>query len=243
MAKKSKQNASETEPVSAGSARLIVRCANTASLATLEASSGAPYASLVNVATLPSGAPVMTMSSLSLHHANVVADNRVSLLFDGTPKKGDSLEGGRVSVSGRAREVEDEDAAERFMARHRNAYYTGFGDFGFYVIDIDRVHFVAGFGRIRRFKSEKFLVGTDLADGEADMLDRLNADHGETIAACASGLLNAPAKPWRICGIDIEGADLESDGVTLRLQFPAPATTPGAVLKILADLARNSRDL
>lgn len=240
MAINSNQFASETEPVSVGAARFIVRDANTASLATLEASSGAPYASLVNVATLPSGAPVMTMSSLALHHANVAADNRVSLLFDGTPKNGDPLQGGRVAVSGLAREVEDQNAARRFMARHRHAFYTSFGDFGFYVIDIHRVHYVAGFGRVRRFNSKNFLVRPDLGEVEAELLDRLNADHGDMIAACASRSPVSPANSWRMCGIDIEGADLECDGVTLRLQFPAPATTAEAVLESLADLARNS---
>jgi len=177
MAVNSNRSASETEPVNAGAARYIVRGANTASLATLEASSGAPYASLVSVATLPSGAPVMTMSSLSLHHANVSADNRVALLFDGTPKIGDPLAGGRVSISGRARKVQDQIAAVRFMARHRHAFYTDFGDFGFYVIDIDRVHYVAVFGRVRRFSSKNFLVGSELADCEAELLARLNQDH------------------------------------------------------------------
>ncbi|VAW13465.1 hypothetical protein MNBD_ALPHA09-2140 [hydrothermal vent metagenome] len=231
----SNRSVPETKPVSAGAARHIVRGAGTASLATLEASSGAPYASLVSVATLPSGAPIMTMSSLSHHHANIAADARVSLLFDGTPGQGNPLEGGRVSVSGRAVQVEDEEAARRFMARHREAFYTGFGDFGFFVIDIDRVHFVAGLGRARWFKAAGFEVGSELAETEADILAHVNSAHADDIAAYATGALKGPPGCWRISGIDVEGADLECNGVTLRLDFPHPATTPEEARAMLAE--------
>ncbi|MFV2092956.1 MAG: HugZ family protein [Hyphomicrobiales bacterium] len=239
MAGDSNRSASETEPVTAGAARYIVRGANTAALATLEASSGAPYASLVSVATLPSATPVITMSSLSHHSANIQSDNRVSLLFDGTPKKGNPLEGGRVSVSGRAQKVTDKNVARRFMARHAHAYYTKFGDFDFYIIDIDRVHYIAGFGRVRWFRQAGFLVDCDLADVEPELLAQLNQDHADIVAACAARLLNAPAVAWRICGIDIEGADLNCDGVALRLDFPTLATSADTARQMLFDLARS----
>jgi hypothetical protein len=235
------QPASETAPPDARTARRIVRAAMKASLATLEAPSGAPYASLVAVATTPACRPIIAISALSHHHANIAADARVSLLFDGTPASGDPLESGRVTVSGRAVASSDDDVRSRYMARHPGAFYTGFGDFGFFEVEVEKVHFVAGFGRVRWFKGRDFIASADLAAAEADILAHMNADHGDAVAACATGLLGAPAGAWRLAGIDPEGADLILDGVALRLDFPEPATTPADVRAVLVGLAKEAR--
>lgn len=229
------------QPVSARVARSIVRAAKKASLATLEASTGAPYASLVAVATLPSGTPVLSISSLSHHYTNITHDNRVSLLFDGTPATGDPLVGGRVTVSGRLEAAENRNAQKRFMARHRDAFYTGFGDFEFFTVVIERVHFVAGFGRVRWFKEPDFLLAGALEDAEADIIAHMNTDHGDAAASYATGLLGQEPGEWRLSGVDIEGADLECDGVCLRLDFPEDATTPEDTRKMLVALARKAR--
>ena len=231
----------ETPPADASSARRIVRRAMKGSLATLEAKSGAPYASLVAVATLPDIRPVMAISSLSHHHANIVADPRVSLLFDGTPGTGDALEGGRVTVSGRAVPAGGDTAGSRYMARHPGAFYTGFGDFGFFEIEIERVHYVAGFGSVRWFRARDFMVHTGLVDAEPGIVAHMNADHADAVAAYATGLLGAAAADWRMAGIDVEGADLIADGVALRLDFPEPAADAECARKMLVDLAKTAR--
>lgn len=235
------KSAPETAAPEAATARHIARAAVKATLATLESPSGAPYASLVAVATTPDGRPVLAMSSLAHHRANIDKDPRVSLLFDGTPSRGDPLVGGRVTVSGRAVAAEGEIAHHRFRARHPDAFYTDFGDFGFFVVEIEKVHFVAGFGRVRWFRPDGFLVDDSLAAAEADILSHMNADHGDAVRAYATGLLGAAAADWRMTGIDVEGADLVADGVALRLDFPAPVASPGEVRTTLVELAAKAR--
>ena len=247
MSAPASRSKAETEPVSAKSARHIVRLGMTATLATLEASNAAPHASLVSVVTTPSGAPVMAMSSLSHHHGNIAGDDRISLLFTAPGALGNPLERGRVTVSGTAFKTRDDTIVNRFMARHPEAFYTGFEDFGFYEINIVRVHYVAGFGRVRWFNAKSFLVGGELAAAERDIVEHMNTDHADVISLCVAAfggtLVEACAGPWRMCGVDVEGMDLICDGLALRIDFAEPALTADAARQQLIGLARKAREV
>lgn len=51
-------------------------------LATLMPRSGDPYCSLVAVASLPDGMPILLISRLAVHTKNILSDPRVSLMLD-----------------------------------------------------------------------------------------------------------------------------------------------------------------
>ncbi|HEY7688786.1 MAG TPA: pyridoxamine 5'-phosphate oxidase family protein [Dongiaceae bacterium] len=132
--------------------RDLLRAARQASLATsLPAATyqAWPYASLVLMAIAADGAPILLLSDLSEHAKNIAADSRVSLLIDGTAGRKDPLTGPRVSLLGRAVRADDAELKARFLARQPRAkVYAGFGDFHIYKVQVERAHFVAGFGRI-----------------------------------------------------------------------------------------------
>ena len=69
----------------------------------------------------------------------------------------------------------------------------------------------------------------------------MNADHSDTIAHYACGLLGRTGTGWRMTGIDPEGADLQRDGETARIDFAAPVLTAAAARAALAELAQNAR--
>ena len=130
-------------------ARSLVRSASKGVLATLDAGSGAPYASLVLVATTASGAPIFLLSRLALHTRNIAADARVSLLIDGTGGAGDPMTGARISLSGTLAMTVDPDVRRWFLARHPTASgYADFADFAFFALAIKTAHMIQGFGRI-----------------------------------------------------------------------------------------------
>lgn len=141
----------------------LMREARFASLATIDAESGGPYASLVNVALLPSGRPLILISSLARHTMNLRANQAASLLIaEPAPADGDPLASARATLSGRFEQLDDAgavaEARERFIAIHPAAAgYAGFGDFGWWAMSIASAHLVAGFGRIRT------ISGSDLA--------------------------------------------------------------------------------
>lgn len=216
-------------------------------LATLMPGSGDPYCSLVNVASLPDGSPVLLISRLAVHTKNILADPRVSLMLD-ERAPGDPLEGARIMLAGTAEEARDDAdlLKRRYLAAHPSAEdFVGFKDFSFFRILPTGVHLVAGFGRIVDLQPRDFLTdltGADaLVEAEPDIVAHMNADHMDTMNLYAVKLLGATEGEWRCTGCDPEGLDLQDDRRTLRLDFPERITSPGPLrqaLKALADRAR-----
>lgn len=213
-------------------------------LATLMPGSGDPYCSLVNVASLPDGSPVLLISRLAVHTKNILADPRVSLMLD-ERAPGDPLEGARIMLAGTAEEARDDAdlLKRRYLAAHPAAEdFVGFKDFSFFRILPTGVHLVAGFGRIVDLAPKDFLTdltGADaLVEAEPDIVAHMNADHMDTMNLYAVKLLGATEGEWRCTGCDPEGLDLQDDRRTLRLDFPERITSPGALRQALADRAR-----
>jgi putative heme iron utilization protein len=228
-------------------ARALMRRALKASLATLETSTGHPYASLVTIATDVDGTPLFLISTLALHTKNLGTDARASLLFDGTDASGDPLAGGRVTVMGRAVKTARASARERFLARQPHARgYADFPDFAFYELLPERAHFIGGFGRIVDLKPADLL--TDVSDAAAlieahsDIVSHMNEDHAGAIELYATQIASAPGGPWRLTGLDPEGFDIVCDGVTRRLPFATKVKTAEDARREFVRLAADARD-
>jgi putative heme iron utilization protein len=225
--------------------RKLLRESRSGALATLIPGSGAPYCSLVNVASAADGTPLLLISKLALHTKNVAADNRVSLMLD-ERKEGDPLQGARVTLTGRASVTQDENDKRRYLARQpESEMFAGFADFSFYRVDIDSAHLVAGFGRIIDLRPDDILIdlagADDLIAAEAGAVAHMNEDHADAVRLYATKLLGAPDGDWRCAGFDPEGMELQNGRQALRLPFPQRVTGAGplrAVLKQLADAAR-----
>jgi hypothetical protein len=206
---------------------------------------GAPYASLVLVAADLDASPLLLLSDLAQHSRNIAFDPRLSLLIDGTAGYRDPLTGPRLTVLGQARAVEDPRLLARFTAHHpTSVVYSGFADFRLYRVAVERGHLVAGFGRIHWIEARDLLFAADtaaLAAAEPEILRHMNEHHADAIADYAQGLLGRTGADWRMTGIDPEGADLQLDGETGRLDFPAPVLTPEATRATLIELAQKAR--
>ncbi len=201
---------------------------------------GKPYASLVLIAADLDASPLLLLSDLAQHSRNIAFDPRVSLLFDGTTGYRDPLTGPRLTVIGQARAVEDPRRLARFTAHHpTSAVYSGFADFRLYQVAVERGHLVAGFGRIHWIDGRDLLFAADtaaLAAAEPELLRHMNEHHADAVAR-ARGLPGRAGAGWRIAGIDAEGADLQRDGETARLDFPAPVLTREDARQALVELA------
>ncbi|MBS0244552.1 MAG: pyridoxamine 5'-phosphate oxidase family protein, partial [Proteobacteria bacterium] len=158
--------------------RKLLRCATTATLATHDVATGHPYASLVEVATMPDSRPVLLLSGLARHTRNLKSDGRASLLVDQRSEPA-PLAAERAAIIGKLKATADPIARRRYLARYPEAEpWSGFGDFGFWVLDISLAHVIAGFGRIGEVPGEDVACSGEmvdrLADQEAELLASVN---------------------------------------------------------------------
>lgn len=227
-------------------ARMLLRHADRATLATVLAGRDGPYASLVGIATDVDATPILLLSRLAEHTRAILEESRVSLLIDGTHGFVNPQQGPRVSLLGRA--VPDGAARlrRRFLARHPAAeLYAGFGDFSVYRIDIERMHWVGGFGRARwleprpacdaaaagRFDAALPALGRAIDERQDDLLRRI-----------AHHRLRRRGRRWRLAGADPDGCDLACGKAVHRLAFETPVPVPEDILPVLIGLARNIQD-
>ncbi|MFQ5959433.1 MAG: HugZ family protein, partial [Alphaproteobacteria bacterium] len=226
--------------------RRLLRAATTAALATVARDAGGwPYASLVLVAADHDATPILLLSDLAEHSRNIAADDRVSLLVAGTAGRDDPLTGPRLGVQGRAVTSDEPRHRARFLARHPSAEaYAGFADFRVWRIAVESAHLVAGFGRIHDLVAHDLMgdAPETLIEAEAGILEHMNADHADAVAACVRALLGAPAQGARLVGIDPEGCDIRAGARLLRLDFERPVADPREAREALADLARQARE-
>src|SRR5882724_688186 len=103
-------------------AKTLLRVIRSGALATIDRNTGHPFASLVNVATDADGSPLILISRLSTHTANIEVDPRASVLLASTGK-GDPLAYPRLTVLGTFAKIERETpdgvrVQRRFLSRH-----------------------------------------------------------------------------------------------------------------------------
>jgi heme iron utilization protein len=244
------QAPAEFNPVELG--KSLLRAVRAGTLATLDRNTGHPFASLVNVATDVDGSPVILTSRLSTHTANLEADGRASVLLAQTGK-GDPLAHPRLTVLGSfarlVRESADITGARvrrRFLARHPKAeLYAGFGDFSFWRMTVASAHLNGGFARAADLTASDVLTDVSGADelvaAEEGAVAHMNADHADAIQLYATKLLGEVDGPWRISGLDPDGADLTAGDRTARLSFKERITSAGALRQVLVALAKDAR--
>src|SRR6202050_1213428 len=132
-------------------AKGLLRATRAGALATIDRNTGHPFASLVNVATDGEGAPLILVSRLSTHTANLEVDGRASLLL-ASAGKGDPLAHPRRTLLGTFQHLARDDDREprvrrRFLARHpKSELYAGFADFSFWRLDAVSPPLNGGFG-------------------------------------------------------------------------------------------------
>lgn len=106
---------------------------------------GWPFISLAQVAFVGT-TPIILMSDMTDHTRNIINDNRVSLLIDGTTGS-NRMNSARVALMGKAKIVDKEKYKDVFLTQHPKAKsYFDFSDFRLYAVEISHIRLNAGFG-------------------------------------------------------------------------------------------------
>ena len=209
-------------------ARRLMRLCDRVTLGTLTLDERRAYVSLAAVATDVDGAPLLLMSMLSDHTKNLAADPNISMLFDGTAGYDNPQEGSRGTIMGRVGKVEGEDLARarrRYLARHPGAaMYADFGDFAFYRVAVERLHWVGGFGKaawVSRPVPIEAGIAAAFAAAEPKLLERF-ARRGDRIAK----RLKRSSGGWTLTALDPDGAVIAKGKKSLRLNFDETLASP-----------------
>ncbi len=230
-----------------GEAKRLLRTIRAGALATLEPE-GLPFVSLVSVATLIDGRPILLLSQLAAHTRHLAADPRCSLLL-AERGKGDPLAHPRLTVSGQAERLGEgptlEEARARFLSRQPKAgLYADFPDFSFWCITPKQGHLNGGFARAAGLEGADLLTDPgELAAAERGAVAHMNADHRDAVALYGEILAGEGPGAWTMSGLDAEGIDLICGDRVARVNFDQTVSDRAglvAALKLLAERARRA---
>lgn len=200
-------------PTAAEEARTIAAATNTGTLATLT-STGDPWASFVTYGLLD-GAPVLCVSNMAEHGRNLAGDPRASIAIVAPATESDPLASGRVTLAGKVeRPSGDELSAARdahLAAVPAARYYIDYSDFALWVLRVQRVRWVGGYGRMDSATGEAYAAAEPdpVAPRAAGAIAHLNAGHAESLRDMAIALGGYPDASAATCtGADRYGLDL-----------------------------------
>jgi hypothetical protein len=242
--------ANAVRPSAAEEARTIAASTNIATLASLTAD-GNPWASFVTYG-LDGGAPVLCVSNLAEHGRNLTGDPRASLSIVAPATEGDPLANGRITLAGvMERPSGDERAAAR--QAHLDAvpaakYYVDYSDFTLWVLRVQRVRWVGGYGRMDSATAEDYAVARPdpITPTAVIAIDHLNADHAAALAAMARTLGGYPDTLDATCtGADRYGLDLrlttERGVAYTRIGYAAPIDSMDELRAATVELTRRAK--
>ena len=203
-------------PSAAEEARTIAASTNTGTLASLTAA-GDPWASFVTYGLL-GGAPVLCVSHLAEHGRNLAADPRASLAVVAPHGEADPLASPRITLAGVVEKPVGEEL-EAARAAHVAAvpaakYYIDYSDFTVWVLRVQRVRWVGGYGRMDSARADDYAAASadPLGPLAAGAIEHLNADHSGSLAEMARVLGGYPDADAAVCtGVDRYGLDLKVD--------------------------------
>jgi hypothetical protein len=209
---------------------------------------GDPWASFVTYGLI-GGKPVLFVSNLAEHGRNLAGDPRASLSIVAAGSDADPLASSRTTLAGLVSQpaLGDHDAV-------RAAYVTAvpgarafldFSDFTCWVLGVQRVRWVGGYGRMDSATGEEYETAAPdpVAPAAARAIAHLNADHADALAAIARAFGGHPDADTAVCiGLDRYGLDLRvhipRGAAHARVGFPERLDSPDQLRSTTAALAR-----
>jgi len=215
------------------------------------AQTGQPYVSLCATASDRLGRPLFLFSTLSAHTQALEVDPRASVLITQTQLTDNPQTMARVSIMGQLTPCDDPEVRQRYLTRHAAAaLYADFGDFSFYRLEPEELHYVGGFAqsfwtdaRILADETESLALAADATE----ICEHMNEDHLDAIQLFAnssplsgSGEKN-PAIEWQMIDVDSDGMDLRQDERVIRIPFPEPVADSSAVRRSMISMLKALR--
>ncbi|CAG9239407.1 Putative heme iron utilization protein [Paraburkholderia caribensis] len=185
---------------------------------------GFPYPTVLPFAPDSHHRPTILVSRLAEHTRNLHSDPRAGFLIVHAPD-GDVLNGQRITLVGTFEHVEPTPpVTQRYLRYHPDAErYLVLGDFSFWVMSVERMRYIGGFGAMGWLTQE-----------ELDPVDPVSFDEENALIEFFERHPRRPAQV-QLMGIDRYGADLSISGVRSRVMFDTPAPDADCLHAALED--------
>lgn len=242
-----------TRRSAAEESRTILANATHGTLGTLS-DDGTPWASLVTFGVMEDGSPVFCLSTLAEHARNLEQRRQASLMVADPFHTGEVLAGGRVTLAGNIKRSDEHPDEESARAAHLEAVpsaamYADFTDFSFWILEVDRVRWVGGYGRMDSATADQYREAEpDPVEPQVpDAVAHLNADHPDALLLMAQAFTRySDATEARCERADRYGLDLQlatpEGAKAARVSFAKRIEKPGGLRAATVDLARRSRE-
>jgi len=114
---------------------------------------GTPFGSLVPYGVDAEGRPYIFVSTLSVHTKNILKNSKASIMVY-KEDKDDPFNSQRVTFVGKMVKITDAKEREALNTAYLKKYpaakaFNDFGDFHYYRLEIERIHYIGGFGDIQ----------------------------------------------------------------------------------------------
>jgi heme oxygenase (biliverdin-IX-beta and delta-forming) len=224
-------------------ARKIVRSCRSGAIATIQRKDGTPYVSFCAYATDYGAQPIFLFSDLADHTQNLAQNGNVSLLCEQASHLTNPQAGPRVTLVGEIEKITDAQTCLLFLQQHASAKkYAAFGDFNFYRLNVEKAHFVGGFGRAIWFDSKDYMGDSAaslyfLAE-QVKLLSDLKEDFPDFARICATKLLKLRGKNWQLLRVDSDGVDLKLASKVVRYPFDTEMKNVSQVMEFVAKICR-----
>ncbi|CAI5459704.1 unnamed protein product [Closterium sp. Yama58-4] len=214
---------------------------------------GFPFGSMVTYASDDQGRPILAISALSPHTADLLADPRCSLLVSRNPLvTSDTV----VTLLARATLVDESERAavrEAYLKRHPTAFWVDFGDFHLLRVEPVRVRMTGNVATFAAGASVSELAAQEYAGAqpdpiapfEAPIAAHMNSDHEDAVRAMVHAALQVEVPSAKILYVDRFGflveTPLKGQVSRVRLPFPRPATSRKDVKDLIVEMTRQAQ--
>ncbi len=220
----------------------LLRSSNSGILSTISKSSNDyPFGSFVTFISCKSRSIYLYLSTIAEHTKNINYNSKSCLTIFKTKAIGDTQNSQRLSLIGDLELVTDlESCQDRFFSFFpKSKDYSKFHTFNFFKLNINKVRWIGGFGKIAWIENQKWKPhNPDWSKDEKYIIDHMNNDHLNTIISSLNAQHGIYDLNTKMFALSIDGYYVKSNKRIFFIQFPDPCENTRQYREMLVSLAK-----